>query len=90
MGFDPIFYYTRFSSTRLSKLLTQDAGDSLLVAIDRMFSLDPRPKTDRDRIYYRGLDFVNDLYAPNDPNCDVALMLRPVSVWPWSKRNRTA
>lgn len=55
-----------------------------------MFSLDLRPKTDRDRIYCRGLGFVNDLYAPNGPNYDVASMLRPVLVWPLNKRNKTA
>lgn len=71
------------------ELLTRDAGDSLLAPIDRMFLLDPRPKIDRDRIYCRGLDSASDLYASNDPNCGVALMLRPVLVWPLNTRNRT-
>lgn len=85
-------YKTKFGFFQIQKfkLFTRDAGDSLLVPIDQTFLPDLRPKTDRDRIVCRGLDFVNDLYALNDPNYDVALMLRPVLVWPLNIHNKTA
>lgn len=78
------------SAESLFPQLTQDAGDSLLAPIDQMFSPDPRPKTDHDRIYCHVLDFVNDSYVLNDLNCDVVLMPRPVLVLPLHKRYRIA
>lgn len=79
-----------FSLAKFEFQLTQDVDDSLLVAIDRMFLLDPHPKIDHDRIYCRVLDLVYDLYEPYDPNYDAALMLRPVLVLPLNKHNKIA
>lgn len=70
------------------KGLTQDAGDSLQVVVDRMFSLGLRPKIDHDHICCHAMD-LNDLNdEPNDLNVEQQLHLALVLLL--NLRNKTA
>lgn len=70
------------------KGLTQDAGDSLQVVVDRMFSLGLLPKIDHDHICCHAMD-LNDLNdVPNDLNVEPQLHLALVLLL--NLRNKTA